>query len=72
MMSAKTKKLHEMSTDELMRNLNDAHEELMNLRFQQATGELTDHTRFQQTRRHIARLMTIIHERELNVAGGEK
>lgn len=71
-MSAKTKKLHEMSTDELVRNLSDAHEELMNLRFQQATGELTDHTRFRQTRRQIARLITIIHERKLNVAGGDK
>jgi large subunit ribosomal protein L29 len=72
MMSAKTKKLHEMSTDELLRNLSDAHEELMNLRFQQATGELTDYTRFRHTRRQIARLMTIIHERELKVAGGEQ
>lgn len=71
-MSAKTKKLHEMSTDELMRNLGDAREELMNLRFQQATGELTDYTRFRQTRQQIARLITIIHERQMNVAGGEK
>jgi large subunit ribosomal protein L29 len=71
-MSAKTKKLHEMSTDELTRNLNDVQEELMNLRFQQATGELTDFTRMRQTRQQIARLKTILRERELKVVGGEQ
>lgn len=39
-------------------------EELMRLRFQQATGELTDFTRLRQTRRRIARIMTILGERE--------
>jgi large subunit ribosomal protein L29 len=71
-MVEKNKKYHEMSTDELHKNLNDAHEELMNLRFQQATGELTDHTRLRFTRRQIARLLTILRERELKVVGGEK
>ena len=63
-MAEKMKKLHELSLDELHRNLNDARQELMNLRFQQATGELTDFTRLRQTRRQIARLMTLLHERE--------
>ena len=36
--------------------MNDAREELMKLRFQQATGELTDYTRLRYTRRDIARL----------------
>ena len=36
----------------------------MNLRFQQATGELTDHTRLRYTRRQIARLITLIAEKE--------
>ena len=57
--------LRNMSTDELQSNLDDAREELMNLRFQQSTGELTDHTRIRFTKRQIARIMTIIHEKEL-------
>jgi large subunit ribosomal protein L29 len=44
--------------------LSDFREELMNLRFQQATGELTDHTRVRFTRRTIARLLTELNERE--------
>ncbi len=72
-MSEKNQKLRELSIEEMHGRLNDAQEELMNLRFQQATGELTDFTRMRQTRRQIARLMTLIHERELAVGmGGEK
>lgn len=72
-MTEKTRKLHELSSDELRKNLNDAHEELMNLRFQQATGELTDYTRMRFTRRQIARLQTILREREIqSVSGGSK
>ena len=62
-MSEKNRKLREFSTGELENRLNDAREELMKLRFQQATGELTDFTRLTQTRRQIARLVTILHER---------
>jgi large subunit ribosomal protein L29 len=71
-MVEKNKKYHEMSIDELHKNLNDSQQELMNLRFQQATGELTDYTRLKQTRRQIARLLTILRERELFVVGGEE
>ena len=72
-MAEKIKKLHELSLDELHRNLNDARQELMNLRFQQATGELTDFSRLRQTRRQIARLMTLLHEREAKaISGGGK
>jgi large subunit ribosomal protein L29 len=69
-MSAKTKKLREASLDELNKQLNDARQEMMNLRFQQATGELTDFTRLRYTGRNIARLITIIHEREQAGTGG--
>ena len=52
--------------------VDDAREELMNLRFQQATGELTDYTRIRVTRRRIARILTIISEREaIEVLEGE-
>ncbi len=72
-MAEKDQKLRELSDDELHGRLKDAREELMNLRFQQATGELTDFTRLQYTRRQIARLLTILRERELQAGvGGEQ
>lgn len=72
-MNQQNQKLREASLDELRKQLNDAREELMNLRFRQATGELTDFTRLRLTRRQIARLMTILDEREKEAAlGGEK
>lgn len=71
-MAEKTKKYHDMSIDELHKQLADTQHELMNLRFQQATGELTDYTRLSQTRRQIARLHTELRERELKVVGGEQ
>ena len=60
----KNSELRALSLAELKSKLNDAGEELRNLRFQQATGELTDYTRLRYTRRLIARLNTIIHEVE--------
>ena len=63
-MSEETEKLRELSIEELRTKVDDGREELMNLRFQQATGELTDHTRIRVTRRQIARILTIISERE--------
>lgn len=71
-MAENTKKLHELSTDDLHKQLDDAREELMNLRFRQATGELTDFTRLRHTRRQIARLLTILHERTQVGVEGEK
>jgi large subunit ribosomal protein L29 len=61
---AKKKDLRSLSTEELQAQLSDTREELMNLRFQQATGELTDFTRLRYTRRMIARMITILTERE--------
>lgn len=72
-MNPKNQKLREISIDELHKQLGDAQEELMNLRFRLATGELTDYTRLRQTRRQIARLMTILDERQNEAAlGGAK
>jgi large subunit ribosomal protein L29 len=61
---AKEKDLRSLSTDEIQVELDDARQELMNLRFQMSTGELTDYTRLRHTRRMIARMLTIISERE--------
>ena len=72
-MSEKANKLRELSSDELSSRLGDARQELMNLRFQQATGELTDFNRLRFTRRQIARIQTILRERELAIdTGGEQ
>ncbi len=60
--------IRSLSSDEIRARLNDAREELMNLRFQQATGELTDYTRLSITRRKIARMLTILHERDLETS----
>ncbi|MCI0521357.1 MAG: 50S ribosomal protein L29 [Chloroflexi bacterium] len=60
----KTKEVRALSTDELRARLDDAREELMKLRFQMAVGGLTDHTRLRYTRRTIARMITILKQRE--------
>lgn len=62
----KTEQIRLMSTEELKAKLADARQELMNLRFQIVTGQLTDTSRLKQTRRVIARYMTILRERELS------
>jgi large subunit ribosomal protein L29 len=61
----KPSEIRALPTEELKARLNDAREELMKLRFQLATGGLTDHTRLSQTRQTIARLMTILRERQV-------
>ena len=72
MADKKDKNLRELTRDELGQRLNDAREELMKLRFQQATGELTDFTRLRFTRRQIARLLTILGEQERQASEGAK
>ena len=62
----KIKDIRGLSADELRNRLNDAKEELMRLRFQQSTGELTDTSRMRITRRNIAQLFTVLNQREQN------
>jgi large subunit ribosomal protein L29 len=52
---------------ELNTKLTDTRQELMNLRFQMVTGQLTDTSRLKQTRRLIATYVTILRERELGM-----
>ena len=61
----RTSEIRALSTAEIVTNAADAKEELMNLRFQLATGELTDYTRLSYTRKLIARYYTILNEREI-------
>ena len=60
----KPSEIRKLSLEEMQSKLLDTREEFMRLRFQIATGELTDHTRLRYTRRLIARYLTIINERE--------
>ena len=62
-MAKKDTDLRSLTDDQLEKELNDAREELMKLRFQQSTGELTDFTRLRITRRQVARILTLINER---------
>lgn len=61
--------IRDLTADEIRERLDDAREELMKLRFQTATGELTDTNRLRITRRQIARLMTVLHEKENKLEG---
>lgn len=67
----KTSEVRLLSMDELRSKLTDARHELMNLRFQVVTGQLTDTSRIKQSRRLVARFETLLREREL-AEGGSK
>ncbi|MBT3337599.1 MAG: 50S ribosomal protein L29 [Anaerolineae bacterium] len=60
----KANELRKMSIGEIEAKLSDAREELMKLRFQQVTGQLTDTSRMRFVRRDVARMSTIINELE--------
>ena len=63
----KVGELRELADDDLAARLVEAKEELFNLRFQAATGQLESHGRLRAVRRDIARLYTIMRERELGI-----
>ena len=60
----KPAEIRALSTDDIQARLDDAKEELMKLRFQLAMGGLNDYTRLRYTRKSIARLMTMLEERQ--------
>jgi len=59
------REIRAMATEEIQRALDEAQEELFNLRFQWSIGQLKDNNRLTQVKRDIARLKTILREREL-------
>lgn len=63
----KARELRQMSDEELAKKLDDSKDELFRLRFQLATGQLDNPMRIREVRRTIARLKTIIRERELGL-----
>ena len=60
--------LRELSDDELVLRVKEAKEELFNLRFQMATGQLDNNRRLRTVRHDIARIYTIMRERELGLS----
>ncbi|MDQ1620228.1 MAG: large subunit ribosomal protein [Actinomycetota bacterium] len=60
-----------LEDDELETKLREAKEELFNLRFQAATGQLESHGRLRAVRKEIARIYTIMRERELGISSVE-
>ena len=59
--------LRELEQDELVAKLLEAKQELFNLRFQAATGQLENHGRLRAVRKEIARIYTVMRERELGI-----
>ena len=60
----KAKEIRELTTAEIEQNVKTMKEELFNLRFQLATGQLENTARIKQVKRTIARLKTVVHERQ--------
>ena len=64
MKSEKPSILRELNPGEIETKLADAREEMMKLRFQQVTGQLSDSSRLRSLRRDVARMQTILREQE--------
>jgi len=60
--------LREMVDEELVNRLTEAKQELFNLRFQHVTGQLDNYARLPQVKREVARINTILREREIEAA----
>ena len=67
MADTRAQDLREQADEELVTKLREAKEELFNLRFQVATGQLDNNRRLQVVRRDIARIYTVMRERELGI-----
>ncbi len=65
---AKAAELRSMSVDELETKLSTSQAELFNLRFQIATSQLSDVARIRSLKREVARIRTLLRERDLGIA----
>ena len=65
---ARKKGLRDLGDTDLLERFNDSKEELFNLRFQLATGQLENHARLGQVKRELARVLTELREREISAA----
>ena len=59
--------MRQLTPEELSQRLNDSADDLFRLKFQLISGQLQDYVRIKQARKEIARIKTIIRERELQV-----
>jgi large subunit ribosomal protein L29 len=66
-MATTAHELDELTNVDLETKLREAKEELFNLRFQSATGQLESHGRLRTVKRDIARIYTVVRERELGI-----
>jgi len=64
------KEIRELSSEEINSKIDEYKEELFNLRFSQATGNLEKPSRIKELRKLVARMKTILRERELDIKGG--
>ena len=65
MSQVKTKDIRKLETKDIEKKIKEAKEELFNLRFQQAAGNLEKPSRLNELRKDVARMKTVIREREL-------
>jgi large subunit ribosomal protein L29 len=65
--TSQTQELRDLTDEDLGTRLREAKEELFNLRFQVATGQLDNNRRLHTVRRSIARIYTVMRERELGI-----
>ena len=65
----KASEIRDLSSDEIRQKLDESTEELFNLRFQHATDQLENPMRLGHVKRDIARMMTVVKERELTSSG---
>jgi len=70
MKQMKVEDIRKLAVEEIRTKATDLRDELMKLRFQQVTGQLTDTSRLRALRRDIARMETILREAELAAVGG--
>ena len=68
----KVEEIRSLSSNDLAKQLEEAHQELFNLRFRLATRQLVNHRELPRVKRKIARLKTIIRENELGMSHPEK
>ena len=71
-MPSKAAELRELPDEELRDRMESAKEELFNLRFQLATGQLDNPTRLRAVRHDVARIATVLRERELERVAAEE
>jgi large subunit ribosomal protein L29 len=67
-MAVNTREIRDLPVDELVQKLAETKEELFNLRFQNATGQLDNYSRLGELKRDVARILTVLRERELSEA----